>query len=298
MDRRGVGDADDELVEVGAGMQPRRAGRGKRRLELRRPRGAQRGDVAQAVRAHGRDVDRRREREQGLVGADVAGGLLAPDVLLARAKGHHERPLPVQVRGHAHQPAGDLADERVGAGEDPEVRAAVLERDAQRLALARGDVRAVLARRREDGERHRLDDADEQRAGGVREAPDLAACPRAGRGSTAGPRRRPRPDGPRRRAAARAPRGRWCRRPARRRPAGRRRPGGPRRRRRSPASAGSGDGRRARRAAGRGASRGRSSAPPRRSRRRRRSGEPRPRRARSAPRAATGTRRCSGGCPG
>ena len=66
----------------------------------------------------------------------------------------------------------DLADERVGGGEEPEVRAAVLRRDAERLALAGGDVGAVGAGRREDREADRLDDRDEQRAGGVRQLAD------------------------------------------------------------------------------------------------------------------------------
>ena len=68
---------------------------------------------------------------------------------------------------------GDLADERVGRGEDAEVRAAVLRRDAERLALAGGDVRAVRAGRREDGQADRLDDRDEQGAGGMGQAADL-----------------------------------------------------------------------------------------------------------------------------
>ncbi len=115
----------------------------------------------------------RGEREQRLVRADVAGRLLAPDVLLARAHRHHEGALALEVGRHPDEPAGDLADERVGRGEDAEVRAAVLRRDAERLALAGRDVGAVLAGRREHGEGDRLDDGDEQRAGGVGEATDL-----------------------------------------------------------------------------------------------------------------------------
>ena len=43
----------------------------------------------------------------------------------------------------------------------------------ERLALAGGDVGAVRAGRREDGQADRLDDGDEQRARGVRQAADL-----------------------------------------------------------------------------------------------------------------------------
>ena len=125
------------------------------RLELGRPGRAERRDIAQPVRPERRQIDAGRERQQRLVRADVAGGLVAPDVLLARLQGHDEGALAVEVRGHADEPAGDLADERVGRGEDPEVRAAVLRRDAERLALPRRDVRAVGARRREHGQADR-----------------------------------------------------------------------------------------------------------------------------------------------
>ena len=167
VDRPGVGHGDGELVEVRPGMEPADAVVGEGRLELRGAGRAGRGHVAQAVRAEGRHVDRRGEGQEGLVGADVAGGLVAADVLLARAQGHHERTLAVEVGGHAHEPAGDLADERVGRGQDAQVRAAVLRRDAQRLALPRRDVRAVRAGRGQDGQRDRLDDGHEQRAGGM-----------------------------------------------------------------------------------------------------------------------------------
>ena len=133
----------------------------------------ERRHVAQPVRADGREVDRGGQGEERLVGADVAGRLVAPDVLLARAHGHHEGALPVEVGGHPDEAPGDLADERVGRGQDPEVRPAVLRRDPERLALAGRDVGAVRAGRLEDGQADRLDDGDEQRARGVRQAADL-----------------------------------------------------------------------------------------------------------------------------
>ena len=158
-------------LRYGPRMEPRGADRGQRRLELGRPGGAQRGHVAQPVRADGREVDARGEGEERLVGADVAGRLLAPDVLLARAHRHDEGAPALEVGGHPDEPAGDLADERVGRGQDAEVRPAVLGRDAERLALAGGDVGAVLAGRREDGQRDRLDDRHEQRPGGMASRP-------------------------------------------------------------------------------------------------------------------------------
>ena len=138
-------------------MDPRRADRGQGGLEPGGPGGALGGDVAQPVRPDRREVDARREGEQRLVRADVARRLVAADVLLARAQRHHEGALAADVGRHPDEPAGDLADERVGRGEDAEVRAAVLRRDAERLALAGGDVGAVRAGRREDRERDRLD---------------------------------------------------------------------------------------------------------------------------------------------
>jgi hypothetical protein len=125
------------------------------------------------VRPDRGEVDGRGQRAQGLVGADVAGGLLAADVLLAGTQGHDERALAVDVRGHADETAGDLADQGLAAGQDAEVRAAVRERDAQRLAFAGRRCRRRTRPARQDGERDRLHDRHEQRAGGVGQAADL-----------------------------------------------------------------------------------------------------------------------------
>ena len=55
----------------------------------------------------------------------------------------------------------------------PRYGPAVLRRDAQRLALAGRDVGAVRAGRGQDGQADRLDDRDEQGAGGMRQPADL-----------------------------------------------------------------------------------------------------------------------------
>ena len=119
------------------------------------------------------EIDGRSEREERLVGADVARRLVAPDVLLAGAHGHDERAPAVEVGRHPDQPARDLPDERVGRGQDAEVRSAVLRRDAQRLALTGGDIGPVRTGRGQDGEADRLDDRDEERAGGMGQPADL-----------------------------------------------------------------------------------------------------------------------------
>ena len=125
------------------------------------------------MRTEGGDVDGGGQGAQGLVGADVARGLLATDVLLARPERHDERPAAIDVSGHAHQTAWDLPDQCLAAGQDPKVRAAVCGRDAERLPFRGGDVGAVGARCGEDGERYRLYYSHGQRAGGMGEARDL-----------------------------------------------------------------------------------------------------------------------------
>ncbi len=166
-------DADGELVEIRPGMKPRCAGRGQGALELGGAGGAQGGHVAQPMRPDRGQVDGCGQGAQGLVRADVAGGLLAADVLLAGPQGHDEGAPAVDVGRHADQAAGDLPDERLATGEDAQVRTAVRERDPERLPLPAGDVGAVGSGRRQDGQRDRLDDGDEESPGGVGQATHL-----------------------------------------------------------------------------------------------------------------------------
>ncbi len=170
---RGVGNGDRELVEVGRAVDTRRADLGQGAFQLAGASGAAGRHVAQPVGTERGQVDRRRQGAERLVGADVAGRLLAADVLLARPQRHHERPSAIEVGRLADQPAGDLSDQRLGRGQDAEVGAAVLRGDAEGLALAGRDVGAVFAGRRQDGQRDRLDDGHEERSGGMRQPPDL-----------------------------------------------------------------------------------------------------------------------------
>ena len=125
-------------------------------------------DVAQAVRTHVGQVDRGGQRAQGVVGADVGGRLLAPDVLLAGREGEDEPAPPRGVVRCAHETPGQLADQFALARDEPDMRAAEAGWKAQLLALAHRDVRSVLARRRQHGQADRIDARDGQRAGVVR----------------------------------------------------------------------------------------------------------------------------------
>ena len=126
------------------------------------------------VFAEQRQMDRKGERAQPRIGADVAGRLLAPDVLLAGRQGQHPAAPAVGIDGLADEPPRHLADEFVPAGEQAEMGSAEIERVAERLALGGDDVGAHLARRADRAERQDLGhDDDEQRAGVVADSRQL-----------------------------------------------------------------------------------------------------------------------------
>ena len=93
------------------------------------------------------------DREEHLRGADVAGGTLAADVLLAGLEGEPERGAAGGVDGHADEPAGEAALVLVAGGEEPGVGSPEAEGHPEALGRADDDVGALLPRR------------DEQRAG-------------------------------------------------------------------------------------------------------------------------------------
>jgi hypothetical protein len=82
---------------------------------------------------------------QHLRGADVGGGLLAADVLLARLQRQAVGRLAMHVHAHAHQAAGHGALEVVAAGHVGGVRAARAHGHAKALRGADHDVGAHFA---------------------------------------------------------------------------------------------------------------------------------------------------------
>ena len=167
MDARRVGDVHGELVEVRAAVDARHAHVRQGLLQLACRGRSPGGHVAQPVRPEAGQVDGGGKGAQRLVGADVAGSLVAADVLLAGTQRHDVGAAALQVQRAADEATGDLPHQRVAGGEDAEVGPAVLRRDAQRLALAGADVGAVLAGAGQHGQRHRFDDGHEERPGSV-----------------------------------------------------------------------------------------------------------------------------------
>ena len=124
-------------------------------------------DLAQPVRTVPLGVERGDDGRQHLRGADVAGGLLAADVLLAGLQREPERGPAGTVDAGADEPAGQLAlmlgaHRHVGG-----VRAAEPERQPEALGAPDRDVGAGLPGRRQQRERQQVGGDDEQRAGRV-----------------------------------------------------------------------------------------------------------------------------------
>src|SRR5450759_365467 len=123
--------------------------------------------LAQAVGPHIGHIDARRQRAQGVVGADVRGRLLSADVLLTGGKGEVEAAATLLVVGGSDQAAGKTPHELLAARDEADVRCAVARAQTELLTFTDGDVGSVLTRGREDGQAYRVDAGDGRGSGGV-----------------------------------------------------------------------------------------------------------------------------------
>ncbi len=108
--------------------------------------------LLEAVAPDHRQVHRRSQRQQPLVGADVGGGFLAFDVLFAGGEGQHVAALSARVDRFSYQAASHFVDVLLASGEEAKRGAAIPHRDAERLAFAHDDIGAHRARRFEQGQ--------------------------------------------------------------------------------------------------------------------------------------------------
>ena len=125
------------------------------------------GDAAQSIRTvidavEGGDVGKQR-----LCGADVAGGLVAADVLFARLDGKAQRGTTVRVAADTDQATRHAAHEGVLGGEVRGVWAAKAHRHTEALHGSERHIRAQFARRREQRQGQRIGHHRHQRAGGL-----------------------------------------------------------------------------------------------------------------------------------
>ena len=157
-----------ELLEEGRREAKRDAGdRGEPLGRVVRLCGGELPDADETLLAERREIDRRHQRAQGDVRADVRRRLRTTDVLLAGLEREHEPARAVDVHRGADQSPGHAPHEVLLRAEHAEVRTAERERNAEALPLADHDVRALRARRREHAEIHGLGADDQQRPGGV-----------------------------------------------------------------------------------------------------------------------------------
>src|SRR5438477_12188661 len=93
--------------------------------------------------SHRLQIDRRRQRDQSFIRANVRRRFLAANVLLARRQRQHKTAPALLVGSFANQTAGNLARILVPRGEQSDVGAAERKWHAKRLSLSDHDVRAA-----------------------------------------------------------------------------------------------------------------------------------------------------------
>ena len=106
-------------------------------------------------------------RQQDLRGADVAGRLLAADVLLARLQGHAQGGVALGIHGNTDQAAGHAAHVFLAGGEVGGVRAAEAHGGSEALGGSECHVRTELAGRKQQGQAEQVRGHGHARPGGV-----------------------------------------------------------------------------------------------------------------------------------
>ena len=136
-----------------------------------------RKNLGEAMGARGRFADafgavvnrehRGDDGKQNLRGADIAGGLFAPDMLLAGLHRHAERAVAFRVDGYADDAARHGALVFIARGKEGGMRAAIAHGNAEALGRTDGDVGAQFAGRREQRKRQQIGRHDGKGAGAM-----------------------------------------------------------------------------------------------------------------------------------
>ena len=115
-----------------------------------------RRQITKSLPAHQRKVDRHRQRAQRMIGADIRGGPLAPDMLLTSRKRQAEASIAAIVVRRANQTARKLAHVRDPRRHEADARPPELNRQPEALRFADGDISVEIAGRLKQAERKRL----------------------------------------------------------------------------------------------------------------------------------------------
>ena len=113
-------------------------------------------------------VHARHYGEQHLGRADVAGGLVAPDVLFASLQSHAQGSPAVRIDGHADESSGHATNEFLAGREERGVGAAVAQRRAKALRASQGHVGTELSWGQEQSQAEQVRGHGHARAGSVR----------------------------------------------------------------------------------------------------------------------------------
>ena len=138
------------------------------------------GHPAHPGSPHPGHVDGRRQGGQGVVCADVGGGLLAADVLLTCLQRQRVGTPAVVIVGEADQTPRHAPHQLLPHRHEAEVGPAEGRWDAERLAVPDGDVETEVSRRGEQGAGDRVGAADRDgsdRPGGLGHRGDLRHRP-------------------------------------------------------------------------------------------------------------------------
>ncbi len=111
----------------------------------------QAGEGFEPVFAEQREVHRKGESAQALIGADIRGRLFAADVLFAGGQGQDEPALAIGIHGFPAQAARHLPDVFFTAGEEAQMWPAERHGNTDGLRFAAHDV--GLHRRRQQTQR-------------------------------------------------------------------------------------------------------------------------------------------------
>src|SRR5437667_8490473 len=143
---------DHEFVEMGSGKERRLESSDfvDRCREFLRAPNVLRGDSTKAIRTEDGHVCRGRDREEGLVRADVRHRLLPADVLLPRLERHAERATAFRVSRQADDASRHFPDVLLPTREDSQQRTTEIHLRAERLSLADDDVCSEVSRQTDD----------------------------------------------------------------------------------------------------------------------------------------------------